>query len=85
MWVEKIKKKLDKKYKRNSSQPAQKIKKINKPKKINSLTDLTTKFIELMKNSPDKIVNYEDIHKDLKIQKRRIYDIVNVLEGIGWI
>lgn len=52
----------------------------------NSLGELTRKFIELVRSSEDK--NRVDLNKaslSLKVQKRRIYDITNVLEGIGLI
>ncbi|XP_048364394.1 transcription factor E2F3 isoform X2 [Sphaerodactylus townsendi] len=51
-----------------------------------SLGLLTKKFIQLLSQSPDGVV---DLNKSfwkaaevLKVQKRRIYDITNVLEGI---
>jgi transcription factor E2F3 len=51
----------------------------------NSLGELTRKFIELIKNSPDMSVDLNEAADQLKVQKRRIYDITNVLEGIGLI
>ncbi|KAL5061189.1 hypothetical protein RYX36_032793, partial [Vicia faba] len=50
-----------------------------------SLDLLTKKFINLIKQAEDGIL---DLNKDadtLEVQKRRIYDITNVLEGIGLI
>jgi len=51
----------------------------------NSLGLLTRRFVQLLKESEDGIVdlNYAATHLD--VQKRRIYDITNVLEGIGMI
>jgi hypothetical protein len=51
----------------------------------NSLSVLTKKFIHLIKNSPNHTVDLNDAVKELSVQKRRIYDITNVLEGIGYI
>ena len=46
---------------------------------------LTTKFLELLKESNDGTVDLNMAVKILDVQKRRIYDITNVLEGIGYI
>jgi len=46
---------------------------------------LTRKFVTLIKNSPDLTVDLNEAVKILNVQKRRIYDITNVLEGIGYI
>jgi len=54
-------------------------------KKENSLSVLTEKFINLLKNSKKKSINLNNAVKILGVQKRRIYDITNVLEGIGYI
>ena len=51
----------------------------------NSLGVLTKKFVNLIKNSPDLTVDLNEAVKTLNVQKRRIYDITNVLEGIGYI
>jgi len=52
----------------------------------NSLGELTRKFIELVRFSKDKFrVDLNEASNILKVQKRRIYDITNVLEGIGLI
>jgi len=50
----------------------------------NSLGKLSKKFIDLFNASnasEDKIFQISDIIKKLKIQKRRIYDLINVFEG----
>ncbi len=44
---------------------------------------LATKFITLIKAAPDLCVDLNEVVKLLKVQKRRVYDITNVLEGIG--
>ncbi|KAJ4705372.1 Transcription factor [Melia azedarach] len=46
---------------------------------------LTEKFINLIKHSEDGILDLNKAAETLKVQKRRIYDITNVLEGIGLI
>ena len=46
--------------------------------------ELTRKFVELLKNSPEQAVDLNEAVRILKVQKRRIYDITNVLEGINY-
>ncbi|XP_025410358.1 transcription factor E2F5-like isoform X2 [Sipha flava] len=51
-----------------------------------SLGNLATKFADLLRNSPDGIMHLNKATAMLAVkQKRRIYDITNVLEGIGLI
>jgi transcription factor E2F3 len=40
---------------------------------------LTKKFIDLIKASPDSTIDLNEAVKQLDVQKRRIYDITNVL------
>ncbi|KAF1429021.1 Transcription factor E2F2, partial [Spheniscus humboldti] len=47
-----------------------------------SLGLLTKKFIHLLSESPDGVVDLNRAAEVLEVQKRRIYDITNVLEGI---
>lgn len=47
----------------------------------NSLGVLTRKFIDLIQSSPDTTLDLNEAVCVLKVQKRRIYDITNVLEG----
>jgi len=47
--------------------------------------ELTKKFILLLREAPEQCVDLNDAVGKLKVQKRRIYDITNVLEGIGLI
>ncbi|KAM6349642.1 transcription factor E2F3 [Podargus strigoides] len=47
-----------------------------------SLGLLTKKFIQLLSQSPDGVLDLNRAAEVLKVQKRRIYDITNVLEGI---
>ncbi len=46
---------------------------------------LTKKFVLLVQQAPDKRLDLNQASDLLKVQKRRIYDITNVLEGIGFI
>ena len=48
-----------------------------------SLGLLTTKFVTLLKESDDGVLDLNIAAEKLNVQKRRIYDITNVLEGIG--
>ncbi|KAJ1440743.1 Winged helix-like DNA-binding domain superfamily [Sesbania bispinosa] len=50
-----------------------------------SLGLLTKKFINLIKQAEDGILDLNKAADTLEVQKRRIYDITNVLEGIGLI
>lgn len=50
-----------------------------------SLGLLTKKFINLIKHAEDGILDLNKAADTLEVQKRRIYDITNVLEGIGLI
>ncbi|KAK8550772.1 hypothetical protein V6N12_039461 [Hibiscus sabdariffa] len=50
-----------------------------------SLGLLTKKFINLIKQAEDGIIDLNKAAGTLEVQKRRIYDITNVLEGIGLI
>ncbi|KAL1823734.1 hypothetical protein ACET3Z_010512 [Daucus carota] len=50
-----------------------------------SLGLLTKKFVNLLKNAEDGIIDLNNAADTLEVQKRRIYDITNVLEGIGLI
>lgn len=47
-----------------------------------SLGLLTKKFLRLLSDSPDGVVDLNRAAEELEVQKRRIYDITNVLEGI---
>ena len=55
------------------------------PYQENSLGQLTKKFINYIKTTGKKIINIKEFVNELKVKKRRIYDITNVLEGIGYL
>jgi len=50
-----------------------------------SLGLLTKKFVALIQGAPEGILDLNQAAGALGVQKRRIYDITNVLEGIGLI
>ena len=54
-------------------------------RKENGLVELTKKFIDLLKEAENQTLDLNGAVKKLDVQKRRIYDITNVLEGIGLI
>ena len=56
-----------------------------KPRQENSLGELTKNFINYIRKSGKNTVNINELVKELKVKKRRIYDITNVLEGIGYV
>lgn len=51
----------------------------------NSLGLLTRKFVQLLRSSSSGVLDLNLAAEELGVQKRRIYDITNVLEGIGLI
>ncbi|CAL5027589.1 unnamed protein product [Urochloa decumbens] len=50
-----------------------------------SLALLTKRFVDLLKQAQNGILDLNSTADKLDVQKRRIYDITNVLEGIGLI
>ena len=50
-----------------------------------SLGQLTKKFVHILRSAPGSRIDLNQAAKELGVQKRRIYDITNVLEGIGLI
>jgi hypothetical protein len=46
-----------------------------------SLTNLTKRFVDLLSSAEDGVVDLNTASVQLDVQKRRIYDITNVLEG----
>ena len=50
----------------------------------NSLGELTKKFVGLIQEAPGMCIDLNDAVQRLKVQKRRIYDITNVLEGSSY-
>ena len=65
--------------------PSKKVAKspLEKTRYETSLGLLTKKFVSLFYNDPNGTVDLNKASEGLGVQKRRIYDITNVLEGIG--
>lgn len=67
--------------------PKKNVKKVKSPlektRYETSLGLLTKKFVSLFHNDPSGTVDLNKASEGLGVQKRRIYDITNVLEGIG--
>ncbi len=56
-----------------------------KNRQINSLDELCKKFIKYVLESNTKTINLNTVAKNIRVKKRRIYDITNVLQGINYI
>jgi hypothetical protein len=52
-----------------------------KARQPNSLDELTKKFLKYAIESNGPTINLNSVMKKIKVKKRRIYDITNVLEG----
>lgn len=50
-----------------------------------SLSQLSARFLANLWTQRDKIVNLDDTTRVLEIERRRLYDIINILEGLGLI
>ncbi|XP_069372902.1 transcription factor E2F3 isoform X1 [Paralichthys olivaceus] len=62
--------------------PITNISMIERSRNDTSLSLLTRRFIELLRNSPSGVIDLNLVTIQLNVAKRRIYDITNVLEGI---
>ncbi|KAM0838054.1 hypothetical protein ACQ4PT_061241 [Festuca glaucescens] len=69
----------------NAGSPGNSVTPVGSCRYDNSLGLLTKKFISLLKQAEDGILDLNNAAETLEVQKRRIYDITNVLEGIGLI
>ena len=54
-------------------------------KQENSLAQLTQNFLNYIKKKGRINISINELVEDLKVKKRRIYDITNVLQGIGYL
>ena len=54
-------------------------------KQDNSLSQLTQSFLDYIKKKGRVRISINELVEDLKVKKRRIYDITNVLQGIGYL
>ena len=50
----------------------------------NSLGELTKNFINYIREQNSREIDINEVVNKLKVKKRRIYDITNVLEGINY-
>lgn len=66
----------------NSSLPAAPKSPGERTRYDTSLGLLTKKFVGLIAESPDGVLDLNWATEVLEVQKRRIYDITNVLEGV---
>ena len=66
--------------KANNRTSTRKTKKKDRIRRGNGLGELAVKFIRKINGQTDKIIDLNDAAKMLDVQKRRIYDITNVLE-----
>ncbi|URE45014.1 hypothetical protein MUK42_14657 [Musa troglodytarum] len=71
------------KISKHSSPPGNNLTPVGNSRYDSSLGLLTKKFINLLRHAQDGILDLNKATEILKVQKRRIYDITNVLEGIG--
>ncbi|XP_043698309.1 transcription factor E2FA-like [Telopea speciosissima] len=69
----------------NAGSPSNTLTPVGTCRYDSSLGLLTKKFIKLIKRAEDGILDLNKAADILEVQKRRIYDITNVLEGIGLI
>ena len=69
----------------NSNQNSAKIRGKKRQRQENSLGELTKNFINFIRDQKNKDIDINEVVKKLKVKKRRIYDITNVLEGILYI
>lgn len=56
---------------------------MNKKNNETTLTHLTKRFVKLLNSNSERVINLNEASVRLSVAKRRIYDITNVLEGIG--
>ncbi|XP_074300159.1 transcription factor E2FB-like [Silene latifolia] len=70
---------------RLTGSPGNELTPVGASRNDNSLGFLAKKFIELIKDSEHGILDLNKATDTLEVKKRRLYDITNVLEGIGLI
>lgn len=76
----------DKSYNKLKKEPKEKnsiniFTRKKKIRQINSLDELSKKFIKYALEANNENINLNSMMKKIKAKKRRIYDITNVLEG----
>nr|XP_058147068.1 transcription factor E2F6-like [Dasypus novemcinctus] len=65
--------------------PVMKTLKVKRSRFDVSLVYLTRKFLDLLRSAPDGVLDLHKVAAKLGVQKRRIYDITSVLDGINLI
>ncbi|KAJ6652947.1 hypothetical protein lerEdw1_010275 [Lerista edwardsae] len=53
-----------------------------KPRYDGSLVQLTRRFMDLVRDAPEGVLDLNEVSRTLGVRKRRVYDITNVLDGI---
>jgi hypothetical protein len=76
---------IDKKYDFLSKAESSAYSKKTKSRQSNSLDELTKKFMRYVMEAKNSSINLNSVMKKIKVKKRRIYDITNVLEGKSFI
>ena len=71
----------DKKYDFPSNTESFALSRKTKSRQSNSLDELTKKFMKCVMEAKTSCINLNSVMKKIKVKKRRIYDITNVLEG----
>lgn len=71
----------EEKYEFHSKIESKDYGKKEKSRQPNSLDELTKKFMKCALEANSPTINLNTIMKKIKVKKRRIYDITNVLEG----
>ena len=54
-----------------------------KGKSPHSLVVITNMFLNYMQTHKDKVVDLSEVERELDVSKRRLYDVTNVLVGVG--
>jgi hypothetical protein len=53
------------------------------PRYDSSLASLTKKFVSILMSSPEQGIDLSEAAQEMGVAKRRLYDVSNVLEGVG--
>jgi hypothetical protein len=78
--LDRISKKLVGQFQESPIKTKNKIK-IRQKSKDGGLKKLTMKFLRFIRSSGQTVIDLKDVEYTLKVRKRRIYDITNVIEG----
>ncbi|XP_074055499.1 uncharacterized protein LOC141496806 [Macrotis lagotis] len=67
----------------NQLRSRRKVSPVKRSERSGSLVFLTQRFMKLLKSTPHGLLELNDVAARLHVHKRRLYDITNVLDGIG--